>query len=223
MKKNFIITICSIILIIGNANAQIKKLFVELGVSANSYKGSLNEGFGNYASSYHLGVRFCKKKILNGRINLSYGNIDGQTNTVSFINNNGKIIYPLNYFNTSLFTVNYEAIFNIWSKKKYLIYLGAGAGIMRFDVKDENGNSLVNNLKSRDSDEDYSNITTYFPVFIGFNYIMKNDVRIGFQTQLLNPMTDYLDNTKNWSPNVTGDNVLALKFFMAAPIYFGAQ
>ncbi|MEY3412482.1 MAG: hypothetical protein RIQ70_1170, partial [Bacteroidota bacterium] len=49
-------------------------------------------------------------------------------------------------------------------------------------------------------------------------YIFRNDYRFGIQAQLLNPLTDYLDNTSTWSPYVTSDNVLSFKFFIAVPI-----
>jgi hypothetical protein len=205
-------------LFVSTADAQIKKLYLEAGISANSYKGSLNEGFGNYSSSANLGIRFCKNSRLNGRINLSYGVIEGQS--ISFVvkNASGNIVYPVNYFKTSLFTFDYTLNFNVIAKKRYLIYLGAGVGIIRFNVMDNEGNNLINNANTRDIEENYRSIALSMPVFIGYNYIFKNDYRVGLQAQLLNPFTDYLDNTSKWSPYVTSDNVLFLKFFVSVPI-----
>lgn len=205
-------------LFVSTADAQIKKLYLEAGISANSYKGSLNEGFGNYASSANVGIRFCKNNRLNGRINLSYGIIEGQSIGFSVKNRAGNIVYPINYFKTSLFTFDYTLNFNVISQKKYLIYLGAGIGIIRFNVMDNDGNNLINNTNTRDTGEEYRSIALSMPVFIGYNYIFKNDYRLGVQAQLLNPFTDYLDNTSKWSPYVTADNVLFVMFFVAVPI-----
>jgi hypothetical protein len=218
MKTIVALLISFFSLFVSTADAQIKKLYLEAGISANSYKGSLNEGFGNYSSSANLGIRFCKNNRLNGRINLSYGVIEGQS--ISFVvkNASGNIVYPVNYFKTSLFTFDYTLNFNVIAKKRYLIYLGAGVGIIRFNVMDNEGNNLINNANTRDIEENYRSIALSMPVFIGYNYIFKNDYRVGLQAQLLNPFTDYLDNTSKWSPYVTSDNVLFLKFFVSVPI-----
>lgn len=218
MKKHIILTLWFLLLLFVSSNAQIKKLYLEAGVSANSYKGSLNEGFGNYTSSFNLGIRFCKKQRLNGSVNFLYGNIDGQTPVFAVKNSKGDFVYPPNYFKTSLVTFDYSLRFNLISKKKSLLYLGGGVGLLRFNVQDQDGNNLANNATTRDKGEDYSNMSLSFPVFIGYNYILSNDYRLGVQAQFLNPRTDYLDNTSNWSPYVTSDNVLSFKFFLSVPI-----
>ena len=218
MKTIITLFICFAILFINNATAQINKIYIETGISANSYKGSLNQGFGNYTSSYHLGVRFCKKQRFNGRVNISYGHIDGQTPSFIVKDYKGNFVYPANYFNTSILTFNYELNFNVVLKKTYSIYIGAGIGVVKFNVKDQDGNELANNASTRDRGEEYSNNSFIAPVLIGFNYILPNDYRLGIQTQLLNPFTDYLDNTSKWSPYVTSDNVLMFKFFVSVPI-----
>ena len=218
MKTHFTCIMVGLYLFVSSADAQIKKLYVEAGISANSYKGSLNEGFGNYTMGTHLGIRFCKNNRLNGHINLSYGSIDGQTKVYTVKDASGNLVYPINYFKTRLFTFDYILQFNVVSKKSFLIYIGAGAGVLKFNVKDEDGNDLINNTKTRDVNENYRDLALTFPVVIGYNYIFSNDYRFGIQAQLLNPLTDYLDNTSNWSPYVTSDNVLSFKLFMAVPI-----
>ena len=115
-------------LFVSSADAQMKKLYVEAGISANSYKGSFNEGFGNYAMGTHLGIRFCKNNRLNGHINFSYGSIDGQTKAFTVKDAVGNLVYPINYFKTRFFTFDYILQFNVVSKKSFLIYIGAGAG-----------------------------------------------------------------------------------------------
>lgn len=218
MKTHFTCIMVGLYLFVSSADAQIKKLYVEAGISANSYKGSLNEGFGNYTMGTHLGIRFCKNNRLNGHINFSYGSIDGQTKVFTVKDAAGNLVYPINYFKTSLFTFDYILQFNVVSKKSFLIYIGAGAGVVKFNVKDEDGNDLIDNSKSRDVHESYKDLAVTLPVVIGYNYIFRNDYRFGIQAQLLNPLTDYLDNTSKWSPYVTTDNVLSFKFFIAVPI-----
>jgi len=200
-----------------------KKVFLELGISANSYKGSLTANYGNYtSSSFHCGIKFNKKTRMNGKFNLSIGSISSQnTSNLNFVDAKGNVFYPISYFKTSITNLSYELNLVLLKKKKIAANVFGGIGVSKFNVKDFDGNDLANNLSSRAKGEDFNSISFFFPLGLNAEYIWKENFRSGFSVNVMNPLTDFFDNTSQYSPYKTvKDNVLMLKFYVSAPLAF---
>ena len=200
-----------------------KKIFLELGISANSYKGSITEKYGNYtSSSFHCAIKFNKKTRMNGKFNLSIGTISSQnTSNINFIDSKGNIYFPITYFKTSLTNLSYELNFVLLRKRKFAANFFGGIGVSKFNVKDVDGNDFVNNLSSRAKGEEFNSISFFFPLGVNAEYIWKGNFKSGFSANIMNPATDFFDNTSQYSPYKTvKDNVLMLKFYVSVPLAF---
>ncbi|MEY5049648.1 MAG: hypothetical protein RLZZ175_3007 [Bacteroidota bacterium] len=194
------------------------KFNVELGLSANSYRGSLVQHYGSYTQSYHVGIRFSKKKLANGRVNFSYGNIEGQNSSFEYKDSKGNVIKTNNYFKTSIFSLAYELNIKVIERRKFVIQAILGVGAMRFTPYDQFENNLINNQSTRAAGETYSSTSLYLPLGLQFMYKLPQGYNIGMSANVMNPLTDFLDNTSKYSAYTTSDNVLMLKLFVSTPI-----
>jgi hypothetical protein len=188
--------------------------FLELGVSANSYRGDLAT-YEKWTACYHGAIRFNEAKRLNGRVGFGYGFITGDNRFYNFPN--GK---PNNFFRAPVFFLSYEAHYNIIKTRSFMLYASAGLGIYNYLPKNQAGERLVDLLDTRDLDEIYGRVSFMLPIGVGVNYILKNGYGIGAQAQWLNTQTDYLDNIGTWGKKQGNDNVASVRFYIYAPLLF---
>ena len=188
--------------------------FLELGVSANAYNGDLS-GYEKWTACYHFAVRFNEAKRWNGRLGASFGFLTGDNRFYKFAGGE-----PNNFFRTPVFTVSYEAHYNIIKKRAFQLYLSAGLGLLQYEPKDEKGNRYHDSFATRAPDETYSTISFMLPVGVGASYILKNGYGVGVQAQLLNIQTDYIDNISQWGKKTGSDNIASIRLFVYAPLKF---
>ena len=169
--------------------------FLEVGVSANAYRGELNPAFQKWTSSFHIAYRMNRHRYLNGRFGLSIGSLTGEDLNYSFTSTdpeeNGV---PNNFFKASLITFHYELQFNLLKTRRYMVYLSQGFGIYRFAVKNDEGQDLLGIQTSRARNENYNNFAVMLPSGIGAAYRLANGYSLGIQATILNQQTDYVDN-----------------------------
>lgn len=193
--------------------------FLEVGVSANAYRGELNPAFQKWTSSFHIAYRMNRHRYLNGRFGLSIGSLTGEDLNYSFTSTdpeeNGV---PNNFFKASLITFHYELQFNLLKTRRYMVYLSQGFGIYRFAVKNDEGQDLLGIQTSRARNENYNNFAVMLPSGIGAAYRLANGYSLGIQATILNQQTDYVDNISQLSTDNRRDNTLMVKFFLFAPI-----
>jgi hypothetical protein len=144
-----------------------------------------------------------------------WGNISG--NDISFNASAESKTVVNNSFNTNFITAHFDLNYHFYRSENLTFYAGIGAGLMRFMVKDDNGNNLNTQLNSRKRGEDYSNIVLSLPFRLGGIYSFNNGLALGFQTGFLNPMTKYLDNIGELGGNKQ-DNILYTKFSVLVKI-----
>lgn len=188
--------------------------FLELGVSANSYKGDLSQ-YEKWTACYHAGLRFNGVKRWNSRIGLGYGFITGENRAYKFAEGT-----PNNFFRTSVFFLSYEVHYNILKTQNFMLYASAGLGIYNYTPKTELGENLTDLLSTRALDEQYGRVSFMLPVGLGAVYLLKNGYGIGAQASFLNVQTDYLDNISQWGKQGGNDNVASFRFFIYAPLVF---
>ncbi len=188
--------------------------FLELGVSANSYKGDLSM-YEKWTACYHGAIQFNGAARWNGRVGFGYGFITGE-------NRGYKVAdaTPNNFFRTSVVFFSYEGHYNFIKTRDFMLYGSIGLGIYSYTPKNEKGEKLADLLSTREIDELYGRVSFMLPIGIGATYILKNGYGIGAQASFLNTQTDYLDNISQWGRRKGNDNVASFKFYMYAPLVF---
>lgn len=188
--------------------------FLELGVSANSYRGDLSN-YEKWTSCYHAAIRFNETKRLNGRVGFSFGFITGDNRFYKF-----SVGKPNNYFRAPVYAASYELQYNFIKTRSFMLYASIGAGLYNYQPKNERKEKYADILETRATDEVYGKVSFMLPLSIGATYILKNGYGIGVQAVTLNTQTDYLDNISEWGTRAGNDNVLSIRFSMFAPLLF---
>lgn len=199
-----------------NLSRPLVKQFLELGVSANTYRGDLST-YQKFTSCFHVALKFNQARKINGRIGISSGFITGDNRLYTFRTSEG-LASPNTFFKTNLISFDFELQYNLIKTRQWIVYLSQGIGLNRINVKDKNGESLLNNLDTRAAGEAYTNFVFSLPTGIGAMYIFKNGYAFGTQAQFLNTTSDYLDNISAWSVKTGSDNIFRLKFSFFAPL-----
>jgi hypothetical protein len=191
--------------------------FVELGFSTNSYKGDLSHSYNQWANGIQIGILLNKKKRLNGHFNLMMGSAIAQNPNYFFDNGSNPQPTPNNYARILMVAINYDVHVNLYKKHNLIVYLYQGIGLLRFDPRDSDNNSLLNNLSTRAPNETYSNVCVFLPHGIGALYISKIGFGVGMQAGFFNTMTHYLDNISLWGDRNKNDNILSYKMTVYIP------
>lgn len=182
------------------------------GVSSWHYSGSY-QGYTPPGAGMFLGFRTNKKRYLNTRVELGYGRIGGSSSTFGqSFNNIGT--GPTPSFQTDLLYAGLDLNLNLIKRQNFTLYLHAGFGLVRFEVKDGTGASLVNQNSTRALGETYSQTATWIPFGIGALYWLNQEIGLGLQASFQNPGTAYFDNVNRLG--TAQDQVLSLK----GSIYF---
>ena len=195
---------------------QKEKSLLQLGVSANAYRGDLNSQFKKWTGTFHAGLLFAKKKRLNGSFQLAVGSVTGQTADRDYPGDPDKT--PNTYFKTRIIGINYELHYNIIKNEKVTWYVGQGFGILHYNPRDEYGEDLRDQNATRAEGESYGSITIFLPTKMGAIYFLSNEFGLGLEAGIYNTMTDYLDNVSQWGTKSGNDNMLYFRFFLNIPI-----
>jgi opacity protein-like surface antigen len=202
----------------GNATQPIRLL--EIGIGPTAYRGDLSNGYRKWASAVHVGLKFNRKRRLNGHLNVAFGTVTGQNAGYAFTGESETTPTPNRFFRTSFVSVNYDLQVNLLKTPRWIVYASQGVGFMRFNPKDEFGNPLQDQLNTRTAGESYGNIAVMLPTQAGALYLLPNGYGVGIQGGFANPLTDYLDNISQWGNRNGGDNMLWLKFQFVVPMGF---
>lgn len=189
------------------------------GVSSWHYSGSY-QGYTPPGAGLFIGFRTNKKRYLNSRIELGYGRIGGSSNAFGqSFNNLGT--GPTPSFQTDLLYAGLDLNLNLIKRQNFTLYLHAGFGLVRFDVKDGSGAALTNQNSTRALGETYSQTATWIPFGMGMVYWLSQDIGLGLQASFQNPGTQYLDNVNRLG---TGqDQVFSLKGSIYFPLAGSAK
>jgi len=191
------------------------KPLLQLGVSANAYRGDLSS-YDKWTIGFHGGLLLNKKKRLNGSFQFAFGKWTGQTNDVDYPGDPTKT--PNTYFKTNFIAVNYELHFNIIKSDLMKLYIAQGIGIVHYTPKDEFGEKLRDLDNTRAEGESYGSISFMLPTKLGYIYFLPNRMGLGIETGFYNTLTDYLDNVSDWGTRSGKDNVLYVKFSISVPV-----
>ncbi|MDX2301920.1 MAG: hypothetical protein NW226_03930 [Microscillaceae bacterium] len=191
--------------------------FIEVGIGGNGYKGDL-ASYEKWTQSFHLAFKLNRKNLLNSRFGFSAGFITGENRLYRFSDASGGRTSPNTFFRTSILTFDYELQINLYRTRSFMLYLSQGIGFIRFESKDENGESLLNLQETRAENETYNNFAFMLPTGLGATYLFKNGYGLGAQAGFLNTQSDYLDNIAQWGVQSGNDNILRFKFYLYIPL-----
>lgn len=197
--------------------------FLSVGTGPVAYKGDLNDRYDKWGTSLQLSVFLNKKKRTNGEFNISVGQLSGQNKDYTFdgvIEDDVKIN---TFFITNFTAISYNLHVNFVSMTKLKIYCGLGVGLIRFNPKNLDDDNLLDIPETRLPDESYVNTVFALPLQLGFYYYLVNGFGVGFQANIMNSQTDYLDNISQLGNRTKKDNILSYKFNLLIPIHFKAS
>jgi len=190
--------------------------FLEIGISSNAYRGDL-AGYEKFTQVFHLALKLNKKRLLNSRFGLSTGFITGENRLYAFTDESGGRTSPNTFFRTSIFSLDYELQVNVYRTRNFALYLSQGLGFIRFNVKNDLRENLIDFQETRAANETYNNFAFMLPTGLGATYFLKNGFGLGAQASILNTQSDYLDNISEWGIRSGNDNVLRFKFYLYIP------
>ncbi len=194
-----------------------KTSYIELGATMTSYRGDLVSSYGKYSSCFQVGIRFNKRKRINGHLGIGIGKIYGSNSNYSYTSSNSQIA-PVTSFQTPFQYIEYDLNLNLFRRKHFILYFSQGIGLMNFTPKNSDGDNLINISNTRAVDETYSNVSFVLPTFLGIIYTFNNEYGVGFKMGFLNQTTDYMDNISELSNSSTKDNLLMIQLNVFAPI-----
>jgi len=205
--------------VIGQNDSTVQRYFVG-SFAANSLRGDLNSRHRTWLPGWQIGLRFNRKKKLNGTFQFSTGRIVSEKLNVVFSSNDIPRPEPVNYVSTRFFTLGYDLQANLFRYKHFVAYASLGFHLLQFNPRDIEGRSLSgeDRNRTRARGETYGNISTCFPTLLGITYFFKNQMGLGVQAGWMNQTTGYLDNMKQLGESGRRDNVATLRFQFFAPL-----
>ena len=190
---------------------------LSVGLSYNTYRGDLGEGYQSGGLALQLSYIFGHEKRLHGGIHAAVGSFSGyelRSEPLDFTTE----VFPNNYFKANFISVHYSLQYDIFRRANWLVYIRQGLGIMRFVPRDEQGNSLTDALETRADNESYGNATAILPTQAGVDYYLPNRLGLGLKLGWLNTTTDYLDNISLLGRRSGNDNIFQLILQLHLPL-----
>ncbi|SDJ76755.1 hypothetical protein SAMN05421823_10160 [Catalinimonas alkaloidigena] len=205
-------------MIVMGMHAQAPTRWLEVGLSANAYKGDLSATYRQWTPLYHAALHFNRKKRLNGSLQLAVGRITGQSLQPRFTEDIPAERNPNTSFTTSLVAAQYALRLNVISREHFKLYVMQGAGLLRYAPKDQEGKRLADQSATRAPNENYGVVTLMLPTSLGAVYTFPNYYGVGFQAGWFNAMSDYLDNVGTYGTRQGNDRIASYRFMFWIPL-----
>ena len=176
--------------------------------------------YDKWTPAIRVGILYNKRKRINGAVRASLGYVVGE-NLDRYLQ--GQPEKPNTYFNTTVFTLQYDLRYNLLKRNWGLWYISQGFGIIRFTPHDRNGDPLVDNKASREQGEEYNDLSTILPTVFGFVWLHKSGFGLGLEAGWLNLTTDYIDNVSALSNSNQEDNIATININVLIPVWQGRE
>ncbi|MCC5944466.1 MAG: hypothetical protein JJT94_05985 [Bernardetiaceae bacterium] len=197
------------------------KLFLELGMSADAYRGDLQNRFRSWGRTFHIGAVWNKDALIAPATSLSIGRIQGSNHLFNASMPDSLLLegtQPNRSFYTNFVALQAELRIQFLRHERYTLYIAPGIGLLNFTPRDDNGNALADQNNTRNFTEIYNSNAIMLPIRIGGHYIFENGFGFAANMGFLNPFTDYLDNISELGNPDRRDQVLSMKFSLLVPI-----
>ena len=192
--------------------------WLSIGIGSFAYKGDLGQNYSKWSGGFSAGLQFNTHKKWSGSINLLAGTFTGQDTSPSFNLDPESGRTPNTYFKTSVVLLYYQLFWNAYAGKRLRLFVGQGAGLLRYEPKNEEGGSLASQNNTRASSESYGSLSVLAPTSLGAAWKFKNNFGFGYRLTLFNTATDYLDNISQLGSQAGGDNVLGHQLSLMIPV-----
>lgn len=193
------------------------KAWIKLQPAFLTYKGDYSKMGQNAGAAFQAEAWWHPEKRLGATAGLILGTISADTYVDPTIFNGD--IQPTNYFKTPFLWIGGGFRFFIFQKSWGKFYVSQSVGLMRFTPKDGQGNKLADQLNTRAPQEEYGNTSLSLPSRVGFILNWPRPYAVGINAQLLNPLTDYLDNTSTLGNPNNKDQLLSLGISFYLPYF----
>ena len=203
--------------------AQPESVPLKLGISlvGFSYSGDLIEEGDQFRRFYpgsNFSIQFNGKKSLQLQVNTGFGRFTEQAD-FPIIPTNTEVI-PNDFVETSLFYIDLRAKYWFLKEQSIRPFIGFGLGMLFFNPKDAAGNFLGENIFTRLEDEEYSTTVVNFPLTIGAEMSITQNISLGLDYTYRITPTDYLDNIGKLGAKKGNDALHAIQlglFFTLKP------
>ncbi|NJL12358.1 MAG: hypothetical protein HC913_04735 [Microscillaceae bacterium] len=176
---------------------------LELSISGASYRGDLGN-YQKWSAIFQAAYRFNGFRRFNGRLGLTRGFVTGENRFYTFRDGEGNLTTPNTFFRANLLSFVYELEYNLYFSRHVRVYLSQGIGLVRFVVKDAEGQNLADLTDTRPFEEIYGNFAFQLPTGLGFHYLFRNGFGVGGWLGFWNIQTDFLDNISAWATKAEG-------------------
>lgn len=163
--------------------------------SGISYTGDYSEGASSLSRVYpgaNFSIQSSNPRPLKLQLNAGFGKFAEQYDTDS-PNIPPGVEIPT-FIETSFIYGDLRLRYHFFNNKNFQPYLSAGAGIMFFSPKDQDGKRLVRRTSTRLEGEDFNDIIPELPLSAGFYFHMTQQVWMDISYTYRYTPTDYLDN-----------------------------
>ena len=160
-----------------------------------SYTGDYSEGASSLSRVYpgaNLSLQSTHPRPLKLQLNLGFGKFAEQYDTDT-PNLPPDVEIPT-FIETSFIYGDLRLKYHFFHQKKFQPYLSAGAGVMFFSPKDQDGKKLVRRPSSRLEGEDFNDIVPELPISAGVHFHLTRALWIDLSYTYRYTPTDYLDN-----------------------------
>jgi hypothetical protein len=121
-------------------------------------------------------------------------------------------------FETSYFSLHYEAQATLFSYHGFRIIASQGIGLFRFTVRDWEGTSLSSRDQTRKKGESYGSSALTLPTQIGVRYRFSGGVEVQAQAGWMNVLSPFLDNMNELGPEKGNDNLASFRLQVLFPM-----
>jgi hypothetical protein len=209
---SFVLISASFYSLFAKDTLSVRNKFLVAGANALAYKGSLQKSYARWTPGFQFGVYFQKRKLVNGMLTATFGQVIGEDRDYSKPAKFSDQIQPVSKFQTNIFSLQYELQLLLFRYKGFRLFASQGIGFLRFTPKDWEGNSLIEKDRTRAPDESYSKNSIQFPTQVGLQYWFPNKMGFGIQAGWLNSTSKFIDNMSKLSGNEVADNIATFRF-----------
>lgn len=181
-----------------------------LGFLGITYHGDLNaneEYWHRFYPGANFSLQFNSIRRLSPQMNVGFSKIIVQDRNLP-----GRGLKPNNYVETPFFWGNVLLKCRIPKVGRFRPHVAAGIGLIGFNPKDIDGNSLATNQQTRSNGETYATTVVFFPVNVGFELKLNRFAAIGLDYYRFNITTDYFDNIGKLGTKSGNDKLEGLQF-----------
>ena len=195
--------------------SQGKQLKIGFGMHAISYRGDLSDPnipIQRYYPGANMSIQLEGPKRLKLQLNTGFGKFAEQYDDV--IPSTNPEVRPNTFVETSFYYSDLRLKYRFAIKPWFQPYLTAGAGILVFSPKDENGRFLQDALFTREQGEDYSTAIPQIPFGLGVQSRINRTISFSLAYVYRLTPSDYLDNIGNLGTRPGNDALHGLQLSM---------